>query len=29
MIGTSNYMFGRAIEDKLPECIFKNFEIAE
>ena len=24
---TSNHMFGRAI-DKLPECIFENFEIA-
>ena len=24
---TSNHMFGRAIWDKLPECIFENFEI--
>ena len=23
---TSNHMFGRAIWDKLPECIFENFE---
>ena len=22
-------MFGRAIWDKLPECIFENFEIAQ
>ena len=22
-------MFGRAIQGKLPECIFKNFEIAK
>ena len=27
-ICTSNHMFGRAIRDKLPECIFENFEIA-
>ena len=27
-ISTSNYMFGRAIWDKLPECIFENFDIA-
>ena len=27
-ISTSNHMFGRAIWDKLPECIFENFEIA-
>ena len=27
-ICTGNYMFGRAIWDKLPECIFENFEIA-
>ena len=27
MIITSNHMFGRAICDKLPECIFENFEI--
>ena len=25
---TSNHMFGRAIWDKLPECIFENFETA-
>ena len=24
-IGTSNYMFGRAIWDKLPVCIFESF----
>ena len=29
MISTSNYMFGRAIWDKLHECIFENFEIAQ
>ena len=27
-ISTSNRMFGRAIWDKLPKCIFENFEIA-
>ena len=27
-ISTSNYMLGRAICDKLPECIFENLEIA-
>ena len=27
-ISTSNHMFGRAIWDKLPKCIFENFEIA-
>ena len=27
-ISTSNHMFGRVIWDKLPECIFKNFENA-
>ena len=27
-ISTSNHMSGRAIWDKLPECIFENFEIA-
>ena len=27
-VSTSNHMFGRAIWDKLPECIFENFEIA-
>ena len=27
-ISTSNHMFGRAIRDKLPEYIFKNFHIA-
>ena len=26
-IYTSNHMFGRAIWDKLPQCIFKNLEI--
>ena len=26
-ISTSNRMFGRTIWDKLPECIFENFEI--
>ena len=25
-ISTSNHLFGRAIWDKLPECIFENFE---
>ena len=25
-ICTSNHMFGREIRDKLPECIFENFE---
>ena len=24
LIGTSNHMFGRAIWDKLPECILEN-----
>ena len=24
---TSNHMFGKAILDKMPECIFENFEI--
>ena len=28
-ICTSNHMFGRAIRDKLPVCIFENFEAAE
>ena len=28
VICTSNLMFGSAIWDKLPECIFENFEIA-
>ena len=28
LISTSNHMSGRAIWDKLPECIFENFEIA-
>ena len=28
LIRTSNHMFGRAIWDKLPKCIFENFEIA-
>ena len=27
VISTSNHMFGRAIWDKLLECIFENFEI--
>ena len=27
-ICTTNHMFDRAIWDKLPECIFENFEIA-
>ena len=27
LISTSNYMFGRAIWDKLPKCILENFEI--
>ena len=27
-ISASNHMFGRAIWDKLPECIFEYFEIA-
>ena len=26
-IFTSNHMFGRAIWDELPQCIFENFEI--
>ena len=26
-ISTSNHIFARAIWDKLPECIFVNFEI--
>ena len=26
---TSNHMFGRAISDKLPECLFENFDIAQ
>ena len=26
---TSNHMFGREIWDKLLECIFENFEIAQ
>ena len=28
-ISTSDHMFGRVILDKLPECIFENFEIAQ
>ena len=28
-ICTSNHMFGRAIRDKLPVCIFENFEAAQ
>ena len=28
-ICTSNHMFGRAIWDKLPKCIFKNLEILQ
>ena len=27
-ISTSNHMFQKAIWDKLPKCIFENFEIA-
>ena len=27
-ISTGNHMFGRAIWDKLPKCVFENFEIA-
>ena len=27
LISTSIHMFERVIRDKLPECIFKNFEI--
>ena len=27
IISISNHMFGRAIWDKLLECIFENFEI--
>ena len=26
-MSTSNHMFGKAIWDKLSECIFENFEI--
>ena len=28
-ISTINHMFGRVIRDKLPECIFKIFEIVQ
>ena len=28
-ISTSNHMFGRAISDKLPKCIFENFEVSQ
>ena len=28
-INTSNHMFGRAIWDKLPECVFESFQIAQ
>ena len=28
VISTSNNMFGRSIWDKLPDCIFGNFETA-
>ena len=28
-ISARNHMIGRAILDKLPECIFKKFEIAQ
>ena len=28
IICTSNHMFGRAIWNKLPDCIFENFEIS-
>ena len=27
VISTSNYMFVRVIQGKLPECIFENLEI--
>ena len=27
-IYTSNHMFGREVGDKLPECIFENFQTA-
>ena len=27
-ISTSSHMFGRVIWDKLPKCIFENFETA-
>ena len=27
-ISFSNHMFGREVWDKLPECIFENFETA-
>ena len=27
-VSTSNHMLGRAIWDKLPECVFENLEIA-
>ena len=29
VISTSNRMLGRAIWDKLHDCIFENFEIAQ
>ena len=29
LISTANHMFGKAIWDKLPECIFENFEISK
>ena len=28
IISASNHMFGRAVWDELPECIFENFKIA-
>ena len=28
LISTCNHVFRRAIWDKLPECIFENFEVA-
>ena len=28
IISTSNHMFGRAVWDEWPECIFENFKIA-
>ena len=29
IIHISNHLFGRAIWDKLPECIFENFQISQ
>ena len=28
IINTSNHMYGRVIWDKLPDCIFENFDTA-